>query len=152
MQTQQDLTQSCSSNNQMENKPIAYASRSRTSTKRLFTERAICFRVWAVKHIRTYLWRDKFTLLKDHKPLIYMFNPKTATLITLTSKTRIKATTIWLHKRTRWGERPMYQTQCHNFSYQKLKKISMSNHMWTKDLKQLCMIYKLRHWMTLKAQ
>uniref|UniRef100_W5MUS1 Gypsy retrotransposon integrase-like protein 1 n=1 Tax=Lepisosteus oculatus TaxID=7918 RepID=W5MUS1_LEPOC len=37
--------------------------------------------IWAEEHFRTYLWGGKFTLQTDHKPLIYMFNPKKATLL-----------------------------------------------------------------------
>uniref|UniRef100_A0A3B3IAC9 ribonuclease H n=1 Tax=Oryzias latipes TaxID=8090 RepID=A0A3B3IAC9_ORYLA len=72
LQTQQDG----------QNKPVAYASRSLTPTERRYSqiEREALGCVWSVEHFRTYLWGGKFTLQTDHKPLIYMFNPDKATL------------------------------------------------------------------------
>lgn len=66
-----------------QNKPIAYASRSLTTTERRYSqiEREALGCVWAVEHFRTYLWGGKFTLQTDHKPLIYMFNPEKATML-----------------------------------------------------------------------
>lgn len=59
-------------------KPVAYASRSLTPTERRYSqiecEALGC--VWAVEHFRAYLWGGTFTLQTDHRPLIYMLNPK----------------------------------------------------------------------------
>ncbi|KAL7824648.1 hypothetical protein SRHO_G00344920 [Serrasalmus rhombeus] len=65
-----------------QNKPIAYASRSLTPTECRYSqiEHEALGCVWAVEHFRTYLWGSKFTLQTDHKPLIYMFNSRKATL------------------------------------------------------------------------
>ncbi|KAF7654889.1 hypothetical protein LDENG_00063750 [Lucifuga dentata] len=66
-----------------QNKPVAYASCSLTPTERRYSqiewEALGC--VWAIEHFRTYLWGGQFTLQTDHKPLIYMFNPEKATLL-----------------------------------------------------------------------
>uniref|UniRef100_A0A8C7XV38 ribonuclease H n=1 Tax=Oryzias sinensis TaxID=183150 RepID=A0A8C7XV38_9TELE len=81
-----------------QNKPVAYASHSLTPTERRYSqiEREALGCVWSVEHFRTYLWGGKFTLQMDHKPLIYMFNLDTST----NTKTWLTTTTIRLQDRT----------------------------------------------------
>ena len=57
-------------------RPVAFASRSLTQVERRYSqiEREALGCVWAVQHFRKYLWWQKFDLLTDHKPLMYMFN------------------------------------------------------------------------------
>ena len=60
-----------------ERKPIAYISRSLTSTERRYSqiEREALGCVWAVERLHNYLFGIKFTLLTDKKPLSSMFDP-----------------------------------------------------------------------------
>ncbi|UYV84627.1 K02A2.6-like, partial [Cordylochernes scorpioides] len=37
--------------------------------------------VWAIEHFNTYIWGRKFVLKTDHKPLIYMLNPKNGAVL-----------------------------------------------------------------------
>ncbi|UYV84236.1 hypothetical protein LAZ67_X001628 [Cordylochernes scorpioides] len=64
-------------------KPVAYASRSLTNVERRYSqiEKEALGSVWAVEHFNDYLWGNKFVLKTDHKPLIYMLNPKKATVL-----------------------------------------------------------------------
>ncbi|UYV60122.1 K02A2.6-like, partial [Cordylochernes scorpioides] len=64
-------------------KPVAYASRSLTNVERRYSqiEKEALGCVWAVEHFNDYLWGNKFVLKTDHKPLIYMLNPKKATVL-----------------------------------------------------------------------
>ena len=64
-------------------KPVAYASRSLTATERRYSqvEREALACVWAVEYFRNYLWGVNFQILTDHRPLIYMFNPKVSTIV-----------------------------------------------------------------------
>ncbi|UYV77695.1 K02A2.6-like, partial [Cordylochernes scorpioides] len=64
-------------------KPVAYASRSLTNVERRYSqiEKEALGCVWAVEHFNDYLWGNKFVLKTDHKPLIYMLNPKNATVL-----------------------------------------------------------------------
>ena len=60
-----------------ERKPIAYISRSLTSTERRYSEieRDTLGCVWAVERLHNFLFGIKFTLLTDNKPLSSMFDP-----------------------------------------------------------------------------
>lgn len=60
-----------------ERKPIAYISRSLTSTERKYSqiEREALVCVWAVERLHDYLFGLEFTLLTDNKPLSTMLNP-----------------------------------------------------------------------------
>ena len=64
-------------------KPVAYASRSLTATERRYSqvEREALACVWAVEYFRNYLGGVNFQILTDHRPLIYMFNPKVSTIV-----------------------------------------------------------------------
>ena len=65
------------------NLPVAYASRSLTETERRYSqiEKEALGCVWAVEYFRNYLWGVRFKLLTDHRPLIYMFNPRNSTIV-----------------------------------------------------------------------
>ncbi|UYV65945.1 hypothetical protein LAZ67_3005963, partial [Cordylochernes scorpioides] len=64
-------------------RPIAYASRSLTDTVKRYSqiEKETLGCVWAIEHFNTYIWGRKFVLKTDHKPLIYMLNPKNGAVL-----------------------------------------------------------------------
>ena len=64
-------------------KPIAYISRSLTSTERRYSqiEREALGCVWAVERLHNYLFGIKFTLLTDNKPLSSMFAPHSSKVL-----------------------------------------------------------------------
>lgn len=56
-------------------KPIAYASRPLNKAERNYPtiQKELVAIVWAIKYFRPYLYGKHFTILTDHKPLIYLF-------------------------------------------------------------------------------
>ncbi|UYV71739.1 hypothetical protein LAZ67_9000200, partial [Cordylochernes scorpioides] len=62
---------------------IAYASRSLTDTEKIYSqiEKETLGGVWAIEHFNTYIWGRKFVVKTDHKPLIYMLNPKNGAVL-----------------------------------------------------------------------
>lgn len=64
-------------------KPIAYISRSLTSTEWRYSqiEREALGCVWAVKRLHNYLFGIKFTLLTDNKPPSTMFDPRSSKVL-----------------------------------------------------------------------
>lgn len=58
--------------------PISYASRTLNSAEINYPtiEKELLAIVWSVKHFRPYLYGRKFTIVTDHKPLIYLFRVK----------------------------------------------------------------------------
>ncbi|UYV82952.1 hypothetical protein LAZ67_22001514, partial [Cordylochernes scorpioides] len=64
-------------------RPIAYASRSLTDTEKRYSqiEKETLGCVWAIEHFNTYIWGRIFVLKTDHKPLIYMLNPKNGAVL-----------------------------------------------------------------------
>ena len=58
--------------------PIAYASRTLNNAERNHstTEKELLAILWACKEYRQYLYRRKFTIVTDHKPLTWVFNVK----------------------------------------------------------------------------
>ena len=62
-------------------RPIAFASRvlSKTERKWSVTERKAYALVWAVNYFRQYLLGNKFELISDHRPLVYLRNIKNPT-------------------------------------------------------------------------
>lgn len=55
--------------------PIAYASRSLNKAEINYPtiEKELLAIVWSVKYFRPYLFGKKFTIMTDHKPLVYLF-------------------------------------------------------------------------------
>ena len=58
--------------------PVAYASRTLTDVKRLYsqTEKEALVDVWACEQFHIYLYGKQFTLYTDHKPLEIIYSPK----------------------------------------------------------------------------
>lgn len=58
--------------------PISYISRTLNKAERNYntTEKELLAIVWAVKQFRPYLFQNKFTVITDHKSLIWLFNVK----------------------------------------------------------------------------
>lgn len=59
-------------------KPVAYASRPLNKAEKNYPviQKELTAVVWAVKYFRPYLFGRKFTIMTDHKPLIYLFGIK----------------------------------------------------------------------------
>ena len=59
-------------------KPIACASRSLSDTEKKYDtyEKEALFIIFCVTHFRPYLYRRKFALVTDHKPLVWFQNSK----------------------------------------------------------------------------
>ena len=62
-----------------DDKPIAYASRSLSETEKKYDtyEKEALAIIFCVTHFRLYLYGRKFTLVTDHKPLVWFQNLKT---------------------------------------------------------------------------
>lgn len=58
--------------------PISFASRTLNKAEIHYstTEKELLAIVWATKHFRTYLYGQKFVIVTDHRPLIWLFNCK----------------------------------------------------------------------------
>ena len=59
-------------------RPVAFASRSLLKTGRKYAqiEKEALSIVWGIKRFHVYLYRRRFTLVTDHKPLTTIFHPK----------------------------------------------------------------------------
>ena len=62
----------------VKDKPIAYASRSLSDTEKKYDtyEKEALAIIFCVTHFRPYLYGRKFTLVTDHKPLVWFRNSK----------------------------------------------------------------------------
>ena len=58
--------------------PVAYASRSLNYAELHYStsEKELLSVVWAVKYLRQYLYGQKFTIVTDHRPLVWIMNVK----------------------------------------------------------------------------
>ena len=58
--------------------PVAYASRSLISAETNYTisEKELHAVIWATKYFRPYLYRRRFKVISDHKPLVWIMNVK----------------------------------------------------------------------------
>lgn len=56
-------------------RPVAYVSRVLNKAERGYStiEKELLALVWSVKHFRSYLYANKFEILTDHRPLVYLF-------------------------------------------------------------------------------
>lgn len=59
-------------------RPVAYASRPLNSAERNYPtiQKELLAVVWGIKYFRPYLFGKKFTIMTDHKPLVYLFSMK----------------------------------------------------------------------------
>lgn len=59
-------------------RPIAYTSRPLNNAERNYPtiQKELVAIVWAIKYFRPYLFGRKFTIITDHKPLLYLFGMK----------------------------------------------------------------------------
>lgn len=59
-------------------KPVAYASRPLNKAERQYptVEKELVAIVWAIKYFKPYIFGREFTILTDHKPLVYLFGMK----------------------------------------------------------------------------
>lgn len=57
-------------------KPIAFASRTLNSAERNYStiEKELLAVIWGTKQFRQYLYGKSFTIITDHKPLVYLYN------------------------------------------------------------------------------
>lgn len=64
-----------------DDRPVAYASRVLNQAEKRYCtiEKELLAIVWSVNHFRPYLYGKKFTILSDHKPLMYLFGMKNPT-------------------------------------------------------------------------
>lgn len=59
-------------------RPVAYASRPLNKAEKNYPtiQKELLAVVWGIKYFRPYLFGKKFTILSDHKPLLYLFGMK----------------------------------------------------------------------------
>lgn len=57
-------------------KPIAFASRTLNKAEKNYStiEKELLAVIWGTKQFRQYLYGQKFTIITDHKPLVYLYN------------------------------------------------------------------------------
>ena len=75
-----------------EDLPIAYASRtlSQTEINHNTTEKELLAIIFAIKNFRPYVYRQKFTLITDHRSLIWLDQLKDPTMGTRLARWKIK--------------------------------------------------------------
>lgn len=77
-------------------KPIAFASRSLSPAEKNYSQidKEALGIIWGIKKFHSYLYGRKFTLITDHQPLIYIFNPKKG--IPVTASARLQRYSLFL--------------------------------------------------------
>lgn len=60
--------------------PVAYLSRQLKGPEEYYTTERECLAiVWSIQQCRCYLYGRRFTMITDHKPLIWLYNVKEPT-------------------------------------------------------------------------
>ena len=77
-------------------RPIAFASRSLAPAEKNYSQidKEALGIIWGIKKFHSYLYGQKFKLITDHQPLIYIFNPQKG--IPVTASARLQRYSLFL--------------------------------------------------------
>lgn len=131
-----------------ERKPIAYISRSLTSTERRYSqiEREVLGCVWAVERLHNYLFGIKFTLLTDNKPLSTMLDPHSSKVL----PPRIQRLAWRLHQYSFHIQhiQQIRRRDCHPSKMIFRTLVSFAKTIYDLFTAQICQIFKLSLFLT----